>query len=246
MVVYFYWISNPDISLATMEGEERRRNLGIIIQKISKTNEKMTKTCAQMKEDFCQIAELLRSYVAAGNVPADTADVAESYEARQEPEPEPEVVPESRVLRPETTESSVLSPKVHKVLVVAQYDPLVEPAVTDIIETAPSNLQDYVLESYDPRMPLPNLSQHDRSCSCPDDFMGESDNSMYDCIIGDRPYEDNGPNKLSTSEITWMMRDFDSIPCKGYLPSEIRDLSIEVHLDDSQPETLNSSHWSAR
>ena len=213
-----------------MEGE-RRRELGNILEKTSNTNEKMT-TRAKLKQEFCRLAELLR--------------VAENSEARQEPEPEPEVVPESRVLRPETTESSVLSPKVHKVLVVAQYDPLVEPAVTDIIETAPPNLQDYVLESYDPRMPLPNLSQHDRSCSCPDDFMGESDNSMYDCIIGDRPYEDNGPNKLSTSEITWMMRDFDSIPCKGYLPSEIRDLSIEVHLDNSQPETLNSSHWSAR
>ena len=147
-----------------MEGE-RRRKLGTILEKISKTNEEMTKTSvkmtttrAQMKQDFCRLAELLR--------------VAESSEARQEPEPEPEVVPESRVLRPETTESSVLSPKVHKVLVVAQHDPLVEPAVTDIIETAPPNLQEYVLESYDPRMPLPNLSQHDSSYSCPDDFMG--------------------------------------------------------------------------
>ena len=77
MVVYFYWISNPDISLATMEGKEHIRNLGIILQNISKTNEKMTKTRAQMKEDFCRIAELLR--------------VAESSEARQEPEPESSV-----------------------------------------------------------------------------------------------------------------------------------------------------------
>ena len=93
MVVYFYWISNPDISLATMEGKEHIRNLGIILQNISKTNEKMTKTRAQMKEDFCRLAELLR--------------VAESSEARQEPEPEPEVVPESRVQSPQSPVSRV-------------------------------------------------------------------------------------------------------------------------------------------
>ena len=65
-----------------MEGEEHRRKLGIILQNISKTNEQMTTTSVQMKEEVSQIAELLRSYVAAGNVPADTANVAESSEAR--------------------------------------------------------------------------------------------------------------------------------------------------------------------
>ena len=86
-----------------MEGE-RRRKLGTILEKISKTNEEMTKTSvkmtttrAQMKQDFCRLAELLR--------------VAESSEARQEPEPEPEVVPESRVQSPESRVHRVKCPE---------------------------------------------------------------------------------------------------------------------------------------
>ena len=43
-----------------------------------------------------------------------------------------------------------------------------------------------------------------------------------------------------------MMRDFDKIPCKGYLPIEVRNPSVDVCLDDSMPETIDSSHWSAR
>ena len=106
-------------------------------------------------------------------------------------------------------------------------------------------LHEYVLESYDPREPLPVLPEEPHSAhSQPDDFMG--DGSYYDWVFSEETSDNFGQGySLTSQEIHMMTRDYDSIP-KWCLPRELRNPSVDVNLDDSMPETLDSSHWSAR
>ena len=107
-------------------------------------------------------------------------------------------------------------------------------------------LHEYVLESYDPREPFPVLPEEPHSAHSEpiDDFMG--DGSYYDWVFSGETSDHFGDKySLTSNEINMMIRDYDSIP-KWCLPRELRNPSVDVNLDDSMSETLDSSHWSAR
>ena len=81
---------------------------------------------------------------------------------------------------------------VHEVLIVARQDINIE-AIPD--------LHTYV--SYDPYEPLPvsEESYAAHSGACPDDFMGSSENSLYDLMFSDKSSEHYNEDELTSSQV---------------------------------------------
>ena len=240
--------------------DEKRKQIKLLLKTVSEQQKQMTEQQIMISELLQKVQESYRAR-SPQNVSAQVAI------AIQKPEPEPVVVlepvvqdvqenfpdmpvvhepvvqevqekfPDMPVVHDDFQEDIPEATMVHEVLVVARQDVH--------IETVP-DLRTYV--SYDPYEPLPvsEESYAAHSGACPDDFMGRSENSLYDLMFSDKSSECYDEDKLTSSQVTWMMRDYDSIPCKGYLPIEVRNPSVDVNLDDSMPETIDSSHWSAR